>query len=129
MRKLCSWTMVLCGVLTIGLLVAATARQAQARPNYLAWWLADYPDVAKKNDVKTAVKCNVCHYGTSKKNRNDYGKAIAKALAPKKNLKKTDENKDLFDAALKTVAQQKSATVGKTFGDLLESGELPAKGK
>ena len=66
-----------------------------------------YPDVAKKDDVKT-LKCNVCHFGKSKKNRNDYGKAIAKALAPKKNLKKSDANKEIFDEALKTAAKQKA---------------------
>ncbi len=125
MRKLCSWTLVLCSLLTLALLVAATARQALARPVYLGWWLEQYPDVAKKNDVKTAVKCGVCHGPGSKKNRNDYGKAISKALGSKKNLKKTDDNKDIFDAALKTAAGQKSATEGKTFGDLLDAGELP----
>ncbi len=29
--------------------------------------------------VKKA-KCNLCHYGKSKKNRNDYGKALGKLL-------------------------------------------------
>jgi len=121
--------MVACGLLMAGLLVTATAQQAQARLPYLAWWTATYPDVAKKNDVKT-LKCNVCHVGTaSKKNRNEYGKAIAKALAPKKNLKKTDENKEIFETTLKTVAGQKSATEGKTFGDLLDAGELPSPPK
>jgi hypothetical protein len=129
MRKLCRCTVVLGALFTLGLLVATTPRPAQARPTYLGWWLETYPDVAKKNDVKTAVKCNVCHFGTSKKNRNDYGKAITKALAPKKNLKKTDENKDLFNEALKTAAKQKSATEGKSFGDLLDAGELPSPPK
>jgi hypothetical protein len=120
--------MVMCGLLMAGLLVTATPRQAEARPPYMGWWTETYPDVAKKNDVKTSVKCNVCHFGTKKKDRNDYGKAIAKAL-PKKNLKKTDENKEIFQTTLKTVAGQKSATEGKTFGDLLDTGELPSPAK
>jgi hypothetical protein len=115
-------------LLSVGLLLAATARQAEARPPYLGWWTETYPEVAKKNDVKT-LKCNVCHFGTKKTNRNEYGKAIAKALAPKKNLKKTDENKELFETTLKTVAKQPSATEGKTFGDLLDAGELPSPPK
>jgi hypothetical protein len=126
MRKLCSWTLVTCGLLAVALLVTTTARQAQARPQYLGWWLQTYPDVAKKNNVKANVKCNVCHYGTSKKNRNDYGTAIAKALAPKKNVKKK-EGKELFENALKTVAEEKSSTPDKTFGDLLKADELPGK--
>ncbi len=96
MRKICSWTLVTCGLLAVGFLVTTTARQAQARPQYLGWWLQTYPDAAKKNNVKTNVKCNVCHFGTTKKNRNDYGKAIEKALAPHKNVKKA-EGKELFE--------------------------------
>jgi hypothetical protein len=127
MRKLCTWTLVTCGLLAVALLVTTTARQAQARPNYLAWWMQKYPDVAKKNNVKAAVKCNVCHFGTSKENRNDYGKAIIKGLDGKKNLKKKD--KTIFEDALKTAEEQKSATPDKTFGDLLQAGELPSPAK
>jgi hypothetical protein len=128
MRKFCSCTMVLCGLMTVAFLVATTAQEAQARPPYLGWWLETYPNVATKNNVKTAVKCNVCHFGASKKNRNDYGKAIIKALDGKKNLKKTDENKEIFDAALKTAAGMKNAD-GKTYGELLDAGDLPSAQK
>lgn len=123
MRKLCSWTLVYCTILALGLLMATSV---QARPNYLGWWLETYPSVAKKNNVKAAVKCGVCHGPGSKKNRNDYGKAILKALDGKKNLKKTDKDKSVFEDALKTAADQKSGTEGKTFGDLLNADELPA---
>lgn len=129
MRKFCNGTVMVCCLLAAALFMTAAPRQVQARQPYYMWWLETYPDVAKKNDVKTAVKCNVCHVGTSKTKRNDYGKAIAKALSPKKNLKKTPENKDIFADALKTVEQQKSGTEGKTFGDLLQAGELPAASK
>jgi cytochrome c553 len=120
MRKLCSWTVVYCAILAAGLIMATTV---QARPIYLGWWLETYPSVAKKNDVKTAVKCGVCHGAGSKKNRNDYGKAIVKALDGKHNLKKA-QKQDFLDA-LKTAADQKSGTEGKTFGDLLNADELP----
>jgi hypothetical protein len=121
MRKISSWTVVYCAILAAGLLMATTV---QARPNYLQWWIKTYPSVAKKNEVKTAVKCGVCHGpGGDKTVRNDYGKAIAKALDGKKNIKKAD--KSIFDDALKTAADQKSGTEGKTFGDLLNADELP----
>ena len=123
MRKICTWTLVTCGLLAVAILVTTTAQQAQARPNYLAWWMAKYPDVATKNNVKTAVKCNVCHFGTKKSDRNDYGKAIIKGLDGHKNVKKNQ--KDLFDNALKTAEGEKSGTPDKTFGDLLQAGELP----
>ena len=74
-----------CGLFTVALLVATTpaARPSPPAPT-CRWWLQKYPDVAKKNNVKSAVKCNVCHVGTSKENRNDYGKAIIKGLDGKK---------------------------------------------
>ncbi len=53
MRKLCSWTVVYCTILAVGLLMATTV---QARPNYLNWWIETYPDVAKKNNVSKAVQ-------------------------------------------------------------------------
>jgi hypothetical protein len=124
MRKICSWTLVACGLLAVAFLVTTTARQAQARPLYYQWWMQKYPDVTKKNNVKAAVKCNVCHVGTKKEDRNDYGKAIIKGLDGKKNLKKKD--KQLFEDALKTAEGEKSGTPDKTFGDLLQGGELPA---
>jgi hypothetical protein len=102
------------------LLCLSFPRQAEARPNYLPVWLETYPEVAQKNNVKAAVKCGVCHVGASKKNRNDYGKAIVKALDGKKAVR----DKDKIVDALKTASKEKNAD-GKTFGELLEAGELP----
>jgi hypothetical protein len=123
--------MLLSGLLAAGIWVDATMKHALARPNYAKWWLEAYPDVAKKNEVgdgKAVNKCNVCHIGTkSKKDRNAYAKAIEKALAPKKNLRPSD--KKLFEETLKDVAKEKSDTEGKTFGDLLDAGMLPATPK
>jgi hypothetical protein len=112
------------GLLVAGLLLATTAQQADARPQYLRWWVQEYPTVAKKNEIKPvgAKNCNVCHEaGKPKAARNDYGKAIQKALAPKRNVK----SKGDFDQALKDVAKAKSSTPDKTYGELLQSDELP----
>jgi hypothetical protein len=106
--------------------VLTSVRSAQARPQYMKIWLETYPDVAQKNDVKKTVSCNVCHFGAVKKNRNEYGKAIVKALEGKKNV--PARNKDAIVDALKAAAKDKNSD-GKTFGELLEANELPAKGK
>lgn len=119
-------TTALCALLATCMVMVATTRQAQARPAYLGWWTETYPKVAEENDVKKMVKCNVCHVGPKKKNRNAYGKALDHALT-KKNLPKAD--KQVFIDALKKVADEKSQTEGKTFGDLLKANELPAKEK
>jgi cytochrome c biogenesis protein ResB len=107
-----------------GIVCLMSARQAEARPQYLPVWLQTYPDVAEKNTVKATVKCNVCHSGASKKNRNEYGKAIEKVLDGKKNVKDKTKIADI----LKTAAKEKNAD-GKPFGDLLDANELPAKAK
>jgi hypothetical protein len=107
-----------------GIVVLTSVRPAEARPQYLPVWLQTYPDVAEKNNVKAAVKCNVCHFGASKKNRNDYGKAIEKVLDGKKNVR----DKTKIADNLKTAAKEKNAD-GKTFGEILDGNELPAKAK
>ena len=70
-----------------------------------------------------AAKCNVCHVGKEKKNRNAYGEALDKLLD-----KKADkEDKDKIRKALDEVAKLPSAVAGKTFGDLIADGKLPAE--
>ncbi len=75
------------------------------------------------------VKCNVCHEGTNKKMKNEYGLAVGKLL------KKADFSKDAIDAdpagkakqladALAKVEGEKSKD-GKTFGEKLKAGALP----
>lgn len=66
------------------------------------------------------VKCNVCHFGKEKKNRNDYGKALDKLLDKKADAK----DKAKIQKALDTVAEEKSAA-GPTFGELIKEHKLP----
>lgn len=110
---------------TAGFLMLATAvalclsigSPAAARPNYNKAFQAKYPDLAAAKEAK----CGVCHAGMDKKVRNDYGKAVGKALGAKK---VTDATK--IDNALDTAAGEASAISGKTFGDLIKDGKLPA---
>jgi len=109
------------GLAIAGLVFVAAARDAQARPKYFATFKETYPKLAEEADK---VKCNICHYGDKKTNRNDYGKAIAKSLG--------EDAKNVMDAekikeALKKAEKEKSSTEGKTFGDLLNDGKLPGK--
>jgi len=71
--------------------------------------------------VETA-KCNVCHKGESKKDRNAYGQALAERLDKKEDAK----NVEKIRQALAEVAALPSAVDGKTFGDLIAEGKLPA---
>jgi hypothetical protein len=118
MRKSATW--LVCGLALAAFVVASATREAQARPAYNTEFGKTYPKLEEK--AKT-VKCGVCHVGTEdKKTRNDYGKALDKALGTK-NVKEADKIKE----ALKKIEKEKSSTEGKTFGDLIEAGMLPGK--
>lgn len=104
-------------VLVVGL-VFALRGEAQARPNYVKEFTTKYPG----NSAAAEAKCGICHYGDSKKNRNDYGKEFGAAL-PAPNCK--DSGK--LQEALGKAEAGKSATAGKTFGDLIKEGKLPGK--
>jgi hypothetical protein len=70
------------------------------------------------------AKCNVCHVGKSKKDRNAYGNALAERL----DKKEDKENKEKIRTMLAEVAAL-SSDPGKpdapTFGQLIEAGRLP----
>ncbi|HUT91540.1 MAG TPA: hypothetical protein VMY37_18725 [Thermoguttaceae bacterium] len=70
------------------------------------------------------AECSVCHEGKSKKDRNVYGRQLAKLLD-----KETDrENGDKIRKTLDKVAQLKSDPKVKdspTFGELIAEGKLP----
>ena len=110
-RKLAVFGMVVGAVFLLG-----GEKRSQARPNYLKAFMAKYP--ALQSQAKK-VKCNVCHFSKKKKNRNDYGKALAKALGKKK-VKKAPE---VTVGLVKVEKVEKSK--GVTFGSLLKAGKLP----
>jgi hypothetical protein len=94
--------------------------EVSARPKYKETFEGKYAGLAQKVDK---VKCGVCHPPAAeekKKVRNNYGQALAKALGAK-----NVDDKDAILKALGTIESQKSATDGKSFGDLIKAGELP----
>lgn len=100
-----------------------------ARPEYKARIEVVAKDMKGIEAIKEA-KCNTCHYGKTKKNRNDFGKALNKELNDElyKKLKGGDkaEMEKKIDEAIKTALKEKGKD-GKTFGELIESGKLPAE--
>jgi hypothetical protein len=116
MRKIVTLLAML-GMIT--LFTMTGSRQAEARPQYLKAFSGKYAKVA---DKAGQLKCGVCHGagGKNKKVVSDYGKALAKALGGK-NVKDNGKIEEALDEAAKADAGN-----GKTFGDLLDSGELPA---
>jgi hypothetical protein len=127
MRKLVLFAIVMS--MAIGLLTSPV----QAMPPFNKEFLKLYVEPAKDAPLAKAiekVKCNVCHEGTAKKNKNEYGIAVGKLL------KKTEFGPDKISAdpegkakeiveALKKVEAEKSKD-GKTFGEKMKAGSLPA---
>ncbi len=96
------------------------------RPPYKKQFDAKY--VTKKADpdfVKAAeeAKCNICHAGEKKKDRNVYGQALAKLLE-KGDEKKVPKIKSALDAVAKEPSDPNNPE-SPTFGDLIKSGKLP----
>lgn len=109
-------------ILTLSLLTLfvaiGTLPHADARPKYLKGFIDTYPQVKTAKDVK----CSVCHGMKNKKSNNDYGTALKDELDAE-NVKADA----LIVQALKAIEDKPSAVPGKTFGDLLEDGELPGE--
>lgn len=79
-----------------------------------------------------AAKCNLCHIdGKPKKMRNEFGMAVSKHLkkddvGPGKKIDPaTDDGKKAIAAGLAQALTEKRAD-GKSFGDVIKAGEMPA---
>jgi hypothetical protein len=103
---------------------------SQGRPPYPALFMEEYkanPDIIK---AAKEAKCNVCHdaAGKSKKDRNEYGKALGQHVTGA-DFKMLMANKAALAAkvsvALKATEAEKNAA-GKTYGDIIKGGKLPA---
>jgi len=119
------------GLLVHALLVGPAAQPAKAVKQFRDAFIAKYvkPDSSDAKDkafaaaVETA-KCNLCHAGKSKKDRNPYGVALDELLD-----RKTDkDDKAKIAAALDKAAEVKSDANdpgSPTFGQLISDGKLP----
>ena len=108
-----------CGLALAVLSIATAPEQAQARPQYRKAFGLKYPDL---KEVENEKKCGVCHpKADDKKKNNTYGVALKKQLDGKKN----EKDEKVLSEALGKIEAEKSATEGKTFGDLIKEGKLP----
>jgi hypothetical protein len=74
--------------------------------------------------VKTA-KCNVCHVGVKKKDKNAYGLALHTLLDRKTDAKDKAKIQDALDKVAAMKSDPNNAD-SPTFGELLSQGKLPA---
>ena len=123
MKKVC-----ICVVVCL-IAVAWSMQSASALPPFNKEWVAKY-NPGEKYSTYVEAKCNVCHTGMSKKEKNEYGKAVGKYLTKAKyNAIKEEEAKAkaYILEGLQKVEGEKSSG-GKTYGELLKAGTLPGGG-
>ena len=98
-----------------GLMLVSTPQEADAQKQYFDNFKERYPDLEEQLDE---LKCGVCH-GKSKKMRSDYAQALEEALGEKK-VKDAEKIMEALEEIEETEYED-----GMTYGELLESGELP----
>lgn len=130
MKKL--FALVLCGCVALSLFGLGT-QEAEAIPAFKK----EFDDMYVKKDsadpkekgfaeAVAKVKCNVCHVGTKKKDKNAYGIELDKLLDKKADVKDAAKIQD----ALKKVAEMHSKPgddSSPTYGDLIKEGKLPCE--
>jgi hypothetical protein len=129
MRKLWKLRLALALSLTVaGAVLFSGFRTAEARPQYRTQFTKQYTEVKDKNS--DAMNCLICHEAKAgsettpdPKKHNNYGTALKDVIT--KNEKKPEN----IEKALKDIEPKDSAITGKTFGDLLKDGKLPASKK
>ncbi|PHS05516.1 MAG: hypothetical protein COA78_15205 [Blastopirellula sp.] len=126
----------ICCLLFGALAVVMNANEASATSDINKTFIAKYNVKEPKTDSEKALsalaakaKCNVCHIGKKKKDRNEFGQAIAKLvdkdeMKALKSAKKTEELTKMITDALNKVEKEKNKA-GKTFGELIKAGKLP----
>ena len=109
-------------------IVISGSKSVHARAQYKAAFQKAYPDLKKKLGKKLSCAC--CHPTKKKKERNDFGTALAKAIFSKAiGGKKNEKDKDKLKKAIAAAVKEKSSTKGKTFADLIKDGKLPGTDK
>jgi hypothetical protein len=107
-------------------------RTASSRPQYAKEFAEHYhakadSDKAEEKALFEAVdkaKCSVCHEGQNRKNRNAYGKELAKLFSPP-NEKKNEKIDEVFDKVSEMHIDPNDSK-SPTYGELIKHGKLPA---
>ena len=125
------WTWALVSVVIPSFCLDGVLQRAQARPTYKkefdGLYVKKEPGTPEEKALAAAVataKCNVCHVGEKKKERNVYGQALSKLLT-----KDDAKNVEKIQESIKKVESDKSDpnnASAPSFGDLLKQGKLPA---
>lgn len=112
-------------VLGIAFVAGGWSREAFAIKQFADEFKAMY--VKDGTPLAAAVeeaKCNVCHVGKSKKDRNAYGNALAERLDKDADKKDVEKIKKVLQEVAALSSDPANADA-PTFGALIEQGKLP----
>jgi adenosylmethionine-8-amino-7-oxononanoate aminotransferase len=107
------------------LVVGGASREALAIKQFADEFKAMY--VKEGTPLAAAVevaKCNVCHVGKDKKQRNSYGEALAERLDKKEDAKNVEKIKQAL-GEVAALSSDPAKADAPTFGKLIEDGKLP----
>lgn len=108
--------------------VAPALARDQFKKAFVAKYVKDSPESDEDKAWAALVKktdCLICHVGTNRKNRNEYGNAFNKLVKTK-----DVANIPKLNAAFDEIAGMKSKAddpASPTYGDLLKQGKLPCE--
>lgn len=119
--------LLLSGSLVCGVMFVAP-QQAEAVPQFMKQFQVVYiaedstdAQVIEFAKLVETAKCNICHKGKSKKDRNPYGDELSQLLDKKEDAK----NNEKIQEALKSVEGKKAEGAELTYGELIKQGGLP----
>jgi hypothetical protein len=111
--------------LGMAIVVGGNSREAlaikQFADEFKAMYVKEGTPLAAAVDV---AKCNVCHVGKDKKERNAYGQALAERLDKKEDAKNVEKIRKAL-AEVAALSSDPSKADAPTFGKLIDEGKLP----
>ena len=120
-----------CAATILALVLGATLQPAYAIKPFSDEFTGKYvkKDSPEKKDQDFAklveeTKCNVCHTGTSKKDRNPYGVELAKLLDKQADKDNQEKIRSILDKVEKFHSNPEDKK-SPTFGELIKAGKLP----
>lgn len=114
-------------LLVAAALVLGVSASAFALPPVMPEFIKTYPGLEEKvKELGDSNKCMVCH-GKSKKDKNEYGKAVGKFVTKAKvnELKDDEAARSKYIVEGLTKAADEKSSGGKTFGEIIKEGKLP----
>jgi hypothetical protein len=115
--------------LVVGVVLAVAAGSSAREAFAIKQFFDEFKTVYVKDGTPLAAavetaKCNVCHVGKSKKDRNAYGNALAEKLDKKEDAKNVEKIRKALED-VEALPSDPAKADSPSFGALLKEGKLP----